>query len=65
VTTVAECPSVDEALLLRSLLEDCGIASYVPEELTVTYLGQAGGIRIQVADEDIEAATKIIAEARK
>jgi hypothetical protein len=56
---------VDEALLLRSLLEDCGIRSYVPEELTVTYLGQAGGIHLQVAEEDLEEAKKILAKAER
>lgn len=65
MTTVAECSSVDEALLLRSLLEDCGIRSYVPEELTVTYLGQAGGIHLQVAEEDLEEAKKILAKAER
>ncbi len=64
MTTVAECSSVDEALVLRSLLDDCGILSYVPDELTVTYRGQAGGIRLQVAEEDLEAARKIISDAR-
>ena len=63
--TVAECASVDEALVLRSLLSDSGINSYVPEELTVTYLGQTGGFRLQVAEEDAEAAAKVLADARK
>ena len=60
MTNVAECSSVDEALVLRSLLEDCGIQAYVPDELTVTYRGQPGGFRLQVADEDAEAAKKIL-----
>jgi hypothetical protein len=62
---VADCSSVDEALVLRSLLEDCGIKAYVPDELTVTYRGQAGGIRLQVADEDAEAAERILAGASR
>jgi succinyl-CoA synthetase beta subunit len=61
MTTVAECSSVDEALLLRSMLEDCGIKAYVPDELTVTFRGQAGGVRLQVEDEDAEMALKAIA----
>lgn len=65
MTTVAECSSVDEALLLRSLLDDSGITAYVPDELTVTYLGQAGGIRLQVDDGDVAAAKNILAEARE
>ena len=64
MTNVAECSSVDEALVLRSLLEDCGIQAYVPDELTVTYRGQPGGFRLQVADEDAEAAKKILAGAK-
>ena len=63
--TVAECPSVDEAMVLRSLLEDCGIRSYVADELTVTFRGQAGGCRLQVAEEDAEAAIKIIGDSKK
>jgi hypothetical protein len=62
---VAECSSVDEALVLRSLLEDCGIRAYVPDELTVTYRGQAGGIRLQVADEDADAAAKVLEGAKQ
>jgi hypothetical protein len=65
VKTVAECSSVDEALLLRSLLEDSGIQARVPDQLTVTYLGQTGGIRLQVDDEDAVTAAAILAEARK
>jgi hypothetical protein len=65
VKTVAECSSVDEALVLRSLLEDCGLKSYVPDELTVTYRGQPGGIRLQVADEDAEAAIRILEDPKK
>jgi hypothetical protein len=64
VKTVAECSSVDEAMLLRSLLEDSGVHASVPDELTVTYRGQAGGIRLQVADEDAETAAGILAAAR-
>ena len=64
MTTVAECSSVDEALMLRSLLEDSGIRAYVPDELTVTFRGQLGSVRLQVEDEDTETARGIIASAR-
>jgi hypothetical protein len=63
MTTVAECSSVDEALMLRSVLEDSGITAFVPDELTVTFKGQAGGVRLQVQNEDAETAKKIIAAA--
>jgi hypothetical protein len=64
VTTVAECSSVDEALMLRSLLEDSGVRAYVPDELTVTFRGQLGSVRLQVEDGDTETARGIIASAR-
>jgi hypothetical protein len=60
---VAECSSADQAWLLRSLLEDSGVMAYVPDELTVTFRGQAGGLRLQVADEDAETARQILAGA--
>jgi len=63
--TVAQCSSVDEAMLLRSVLESSGIRASVPDELTVTYRGQAGGIRLQVDDEDAEEAARILASARQ
>jgi hypothetical protein len=63
MTTVAECSSMDEASLLRSLLEGCGVRSFVPDELTVTFRGQAGGVRLQVEDEDAENALRILAGA--
>jgi hypothetical protein len=61
VTTVAECSSVDEALMLRSLLEDSGIRAYVPDELSVPFRGQLGGARLQVEDEDSATARGILA----
>jgi hypothetical protein len=63
--TVAQCSSVDEALLLRSVLEASGIRSSVPDELSVTFRGQAGGVRLQVDDEDAEEAARILASARQ
>jgi thiamine monophosphate synthase len=62
--TIASCASVDEALMLRSLLEGSGIRAYVPDELTVTFRGQAAGVRLQVEDEDAETAQKILDSAR-
>jgi Putative prokaryotic signal transducing protein len=65
MTTVADCSSVDEALMLRSLLEDSGVKAYVPDELTVTFRGQAGGVRLQVEEGDVEMAKTILAAAKQ
>lgn len=61
MTTVAECSSTEEVMVLRSLLADCGIAGFVADEMSVTYRGLAGsGVRVQVADEDAGTARSII-----
>jgi hypothetical protein len=61
MTTVAECATIEQAAVLRSLLADCGVAAYLPDELTVTYRGTVSSLRVQVADEDAESARRILA----
>jgi len=66
MTTIAQCFSVDEALLLRSVLAGSGIAAYVPDELTASTAPQAlvsnpNGFRVQVEDEDVPAAQAVLA----
>jgi hypothetical protein len=62
MTTVAECSSAEEAMVLRSVLADCGVPAFLPDELTVTYRGMTSpGFRLQVADEDAETARTILA----
>ena len=61
MTTVAECANAEEAEVLRSLLADCGVSSYLPDELTVSYPPIIGGVRVQVADEDADSAKNILA----
>jgi hypothetical protein len=64
--TVANCPSIDHALLLKSLLEGCGIPAFVLDELTAQnapYLfATKSQIRLQVADEDAETARVVLAQ---
>ncbi len=64
MTTVAECANVDEAGVVRSLLADCGVQAFIPDELTVSYPPIIGSIRVQVADEDAESARKILADLK-
>ncbi len=66
MTTIAHCFNDAEAMLLKSLLEANGITAYVPDELAGQSLVlhfTGSGLRIQVEDEDAEAARKILAEA--
>jgi hypothetical protein len=60
MTTVAECSSTDEALVLQSLLAGCGVAAYLPDDLKVTYRGMGPSVRVQVADEDAETARAVL-----
>lgn len=63
--TVAKCSNVDEALLLKSLLEGSGIVAVVPDEFTAQnappYMFANSGVRVQVKEEDAEAARELIA----
>jgi hypothetical protein len=61
MTTVAECATTEEALLVKSLLESFGVASFLPDELTVTFRGNMASVRLQVADEDAASARSILA----
>ena len=64
MVTVAEYPSVDQALLIKSMLEGNGITAFVPDEMMaqnaphVLYAGT--GVRVQVAEEDAESALALI-----
>lgn len=67
MTTVARCLNIDQALFIRSLLDGCGIAAFVPDELAaqtdpVLFLGSMNSIRVQVADVDAAAAREILAQ---
>lgn len=65
MTTIANVNLVIEAHLIRAALEGSGIAAYIPDELTVQaaspYVFAIGGIRVQVEDDDADAAREIIA----
>jgi hypothetical protein len=54
----------EEAHLLRARLEGSGIAAYVRDENIVTadwlYSGAVGGVKVEVQDEDFEAASDLL-----
>ena len=67
MTTVARCLNIDQALFIRSVLEGCGIESFIPDEFAaqtdpVILLGSMNSIRVQVADTDASAAREILAQ---
>jgi len=65
--TIAQCSSIDEALMLKSVLEGNGITAYVPDELTAQtappYMFAGSGVRVQVEDEIAETALALLASA--
>jgi hypothetical protein len=67
MVTVAQCSSIDEALLLKSMLAGSGVTAFVPDELTAQnappYLFASTGVRVQVAEEEAETALALIASA--
>ena len=65
MVTVATCNTIDEALLLRSVLEGSGIAASVPDELTSQtappYLfATPSRIRLQVEEADVVRAREVL-----
>lgn len=67
MTTVARLFTIDQALLMRSMLEGFGIKAYVPDEFAaqtdpVIFMGSMNSIRVQVDDGDAIAARAVLAE---
>ena len=65
MTTIATFNKPEEAHLLRMRLEAGGIAAFIQDENIVQIdwlLANAiGGVRVQVADEDVAAAHELLA----
>lgn len=65
MTTITKCGDLQQALLIKSILEGSGIPAFVPDELTAQnappYIWATGGIRVQVEDEQAEGARKVLA----
>jgi len=67
MTTIATCSTIAEAELLKSLLDNAGIAAFLPEATTAYTAPQlvfASGLRLQVEDEDAATARKILDSVR-
>jgi len=67
MVTVATFLKVEDAHLLRMRLEDAGIPAYLRDENTIQidwlYSNMLGGVRVEVADEDVDAAKAVLATA--
>jgi len=65
--TIATFSKVEEAHLLRMRLEDAGVSAYLRDENTIQidwlYSNALGGVRVDVADEDVDAAKAVLDRA--
>ena len=63
--TVATFAELAEAQVIRSVLEGHGIEAIIPDEQTAEiappYLWASGGIKLQVAEEDLATAKEVLA----
>ncbi len=65
MTTIANCVDLTEALRLQMLLGCESIESFIPDENSATLVPHyffASGVRVQVAEEDVERAKRIVSE---
>jgi hypothetical protein len=64
--TIASFSKPEEAHLLRMRLEDAGIPAYLRDENTIQvdwfYSNALGGVRVEIAEEDLDAAKAVLAE---
>ena len=62
--TVATFTKPEEAHLLRMRLENAGIKAYIQDEnlvqMDLLYSNAVGGVRVQVADEDLDAVKELL-----
>ncbi len=67
--TVANCSSLDEAQGLRMSLEAAGIPSFIPDEFSSGvaphHFQTASGVRLQVLEEHVEEARRLIEQGRQ
>ena len=63
MTVVKRCATLEDAYMIRNLLEAGGVESDILDEVTAStapYLLMSSGIRVTVADEDAAAAREIL-----
>ena len=69
MTTIATFSKPEEAHLFRMHLEAAGIPAFVQDEHLVQmdwfYSNAIGGVRVQIADEDVPAAQEFLAADRE
>jgi hypothetical protein len=70
MVTIANCFDVQEALRFQMALGAEDIPSFIPDEATAQnapyfFVGSGAGVRLQVAEEHVAEAQRIISAARE
>ncbi len=70
MVTIAKYGDVQEAVRLKMALEAQGISAFIPDENTAynappQFLTSPSGIRVQVDEQDVEVARKVIESEAK
>ena len=70
MVTVARFGDIQEAVRLKMALEAQGISAFIPDEYTAynappRFLTSPSGVRVQVDEQDVEVARKVIASEVK
>jgi hypothetical protein len=70
MVTIANCYDVQEALRLQMALGAADIPSLIPDAATAYnvpyfFIGSRAGVRLQVAEEHVDEAQRIIKQARE
>ena len=64
LVTIRTCNDVQEAQLVRSMLEAGGIQAFIPDEnaagLYPPTVLDTGGVRVQVSSEDVDLAKELL-----
>jgi hypothetical protein len=68
--TVATCYNIQDALSMQMALGAAGIPSFIPDEATAQnapylFIGSGEGVRLQVAEEHVAEAERIIHSNRE
>lgn len=68
MVTIATFVNLSEAELTKTHLEGSGIAAFIPDEFVARnnwfWITALGGVRLQVADSDVERAQEILTSRR-
>jgi hypothetical protein len=61
--TIRTCRDVQEALIVRSILQAGGIRAFIPDEHTASLIAPTvtGGVRVQVPAGDVALARELLA----